>query len=602
MGASRQQVPQLDPAARETVPRGPELYSGASHGNQAALEETVGRSQPACVGPSGLSPGQEHELYLAIFHAAVRTEAHERLDDNEQALSDLGDRYGDVSGSSEAWELLREAAGRVAELDGLITAEADQVRQQGAYAPQLGALLGPEALADSQESAAAGQVQLALLRERRGELFRAAPELALFDAADVGPERSDAELFGGLVPRVAEVRGFIDDTRARIESGDLALHELGPLLDATQQALGIDEAARAAGDPLSVAALSWRDQVQLQEAVLSWSGPLLSFTLGVAAAFASGGTAVLLGLLGAGAGLAGGARELEGAIDGYGAARAGEGGQDIAGSTDRARLRLVLASLDLVLGAADVGLAARAMTRMALPAQTLDAQAARLRSAKAGVTTAEDLARDAAEGGVPRFVVRLVPTRAEAPPSTLDAAFGRGDRPFYFFSRVDDLAGYDGCAADALRAVGWDEESITGFARGRYVHAIVIDTHELPLTGSVAEIRWADVHRAIANDLEDPGAGLHKTLDAAGLDSETFHLRSRQIEALGPDSPIPPELETTAEVLRKAYGLNGLYGGRGVTLSDAAAAPVAREYAVQPVNGADVPDTAWTVVTLGKVE
>ncbi len=327
----------------------------------------------------------DSEGYVALFKGMLRGNAMRQLQENEQKLDEEQRKYGrDRSASSTAWQRLRAIIRkdqalarheREAHRDRVEhQREAARLRQQ-ASGQRTRAGFGEATYAQAAESQRQAEHHGNLAeqyreREEQVKQYRARlrteyPPLSVLDTGTITEQTGNEQIFARIQAGFDEVRTIIDDVKQRIHTEDIPLSKLGPIVDQTKAQMGVTEQTRQSGDPLSVAVTDWLESRDTTEAVITWTGTILSLVLGVAAIIASGGWAIFLGLAGSAVGLGTAVYEFERAEDLYSAARAGEAtGGNLVDDPEAARFNYIMGWVNLVLAGLDLGIAARAASTL----------------------------------------------------------------------------------------------------------------------------------------------------------------------------------------------------------------------------------------------
>ncbi|MGA9770394.1 MAG: DUF4157 domain-containing protein [Blastocatellia bacterium] len=313
----------------------------------------------------GRASGLNAEGYVALFKGLLKANAQTRLEENRKLLTDEEGKYKNTQTDNKHWQRLREVIEKDKEL-------ATYQRLYRQKAMDNSAMIGRAGMAILTSSVVQGWWdEMAVYhrlsneaKEARNTLRVEYPPLAVLDTDDISTDTSNKEVFERISEGFKDVKDMITDVSIRIHEEDIPLGKMGPLVTETTQQMGVTDEKRKSGDAMSVAVLDWLDSQDRKEAIITWSGTIVSLVLGIAAIFASGGTALLLGVSGSLVGLGTAAYSFERAEDIYAAAQAGTGGKPMVDDPEAARFNYIMGWVNLILAGLDLGIAAKAGTTM----------------------------------------------------------------------------------------------------------------------------------------------------------------------------------------------------------------------------------------------
>ncbi len=335
------------------------------HWRPTKLPQTEDFAATAAALREGGSLGLDATGAVALFKTMVKAEAMKRLEENRKHTHELQQQYSDTSEGSPRFSRLRELAekdralaGRRGDLKLLIGL--GRVRMSGAD-PLFMSDTVEQILAENAEH----ERQIDEIDATRAALRGAFPALSVIDTADL-QSRDNAAIGREMARNLAEIRDFITEVEHKVHEDDVPLNEMGPVLEAVKTQLGVSTEKRDSGDPVSQGIIGWLESEGFKDGVIRWGGTGVTIVLTVAAIFASGGWALLLLAAGAITGFGTAAYDFERAADLYDAARSSEaGGRAMVTDPEQAKADYWLGVVNLVLAGLDLGLAARAGSKLA---------------------------------------------------------------------------------------------------------------------------------------------------------------------------------------------------------------------------------------------
>lgn len=315
------------------------------------------------------------------FKAALRAEAHRRLDCTVTEILTTLDKYADADSAepqsqrSPQWENLQrvlaydrqlaskqndymmEAAGWQKVLTGNQYDDCDACH----YADP--ATLSQDSLDQAQQMAYLYSAKAQFCENLRNDVRADHPEFSLLgDTANSKGAHlgEDAELYDKMDAQGQSLLDSISEIRERIDNGDMPLSKLEPVLETVKAQYDISHARAQQGDALSELAMGWVDNQRNWEFAIEIGGAIIGGVLGVVALgclFVPGGwaaTAAIVGTysgaIGAGVGLAAGLYSLERAND---LALAAEVGDDLLADPEAAKWQYTIAKLNMALAVID---------------------------------------------------------------------------------------------------------------------------------------------------------------------------------------------------------------------------------------------------------
>jgi hypothetical protein len=190
---------------------------------------------------------------------------------------------------------------------------------------------------------------------------KAFPELDSVSGERVSYKTNNAQILEKMIKSFDRARKAQDEVRAKIDSGDMPLYKLDPIVDATKAFYGITDKST---DEFGKAVNAWLASERSKDCVIKILSTVVSLGL-AAACFIPGigiGAIIALGAIGAGVGMAGAIYEFEMADDLNDAGESQRSGSSkIVADADAARkeyvwgiVNICLASVDLFLSGAEV--------------------------------------------------------------------------------------------------------------------------------------------------------------------------------------------------------------------------------------------------------
>jgi hypothetical protein len=334
---------------------------------------------------------------VGVFQTRLRDKAVGKLRENLALVDDLEKQFANTAPDSAEWEHLRNRVAPLIERDRKLMRELsaskearDKLKNNGTWSSPIteegtshGGAEGPNemaanalelvderflvpedqvGIADNEGPAATRfEASVAVLDKRIAAMEAAHkgfiaeyPIAAAFHASENVPalesDASNEEIFGALQTGFfAEFRATVKETIDDVNSGDIDLHTLTVYIDETKKELGYDRNADA-----NAAVDKWLEEEAAAERTREIVFTGVAIALTVAAFFATGGAALILGVLGAAAGMADAAFNLEKAADKEQLASAGEIGNEMVEDRDAARFEYWMAILGVALAAVDI--------------------------------------------------------------------------------------------------------------------------------------------------------------------------------------------------------------------------------------------------------
>ncbi len=199
----------------------------------------------------------------------------------------------------------------------------------------------------------------------RSLLRKSFPVLDALDAGSVKIGRTtDAQLYANIVAALDRARKAQAEVKKRIESGDMPLYKLDPIVNAALASFSITESSKA---DFSLAVLEWLAEERKRE----WAIKLGSAVLGIglaAACFIPGigvGAVIALGAIGAGIGGAAAYYEFEMADDLHQAGESGRAGShQLISDPDAAKKEYLWGIVNLILAGVDIFMAGGEVFRL----------------------------------------------------------------------------------------------------------------------------------------------------------------------------------------------------------------------------------------------
>lgn len=314
--------------------------------------------------------------YIALFKGLLKANALAQLQKNRLRLGEIEQQYTRAPRRSKKWQRLR----LMIEKDKRLSKHQIRFESNAAFAriPVRARDRAGEP-DDSKERAANWERQANEVKAVRARLRAEYPPLGVLDTDEIELSTRHNTVLGRIKAGFADIRNVIGVVHTKVHEEDVPLNKLGPIVDQTLKQMGIGKEKRNTGDPMSVAVLDWLDGQDQSESIITWVGTVLTIALGVAAFFASGGTAILLGAAGGAIGFGTAAYEFERADDLHDAARTSQaGGGNLVADPEAARFHYIMAWVNLVLAGLDLGLAAKAGNTLLKSAKTAEGLAGTL--------------------------------------------------------------------------------------------------------------------------------------------------------------------------------------------------------------------------------
>ncbi len=352
-----------------------------------------------------LARSERYGAAVAKFQARVRSRALERVD-------------GHAAHAQRALDEVR--AGRdVAHLAPAIQRARVLMEQHAIFRRAASFNAGEPAAARDYGRAAELEAKARAAMAELKLLYREHPALGVLDLSDfsadhpASPDEIRAALDAGYTELLEEIAGV----RARIVSGDIPVEKLGRLVEEVKAELGV---TGDAGSEEARFVLEHLERVGTTEQLITYGSLVFGVALGVGAFLASGGTAALLGAVGAAVNFGAAAYEFELADDLHDVGRAARHEPDDAMvDPEGAAARYRMAVFNLVLAGADAGLSARAVQTA-----RVFAASSRLGSQMSGLTPSQRVLLDRAVGRPARAQAVLEELSATLDPAALAAARG----------------------------------------------------------------------------------------------------------------------------------------------------------------------------------
>ncbi len=300
--------------------------------------------------------------HVTVFRRKMYEIACQRLDANRTELDAMQARYEAYFGKSKgaqrndmSFEQLRNAIEKDKELqrkDETLCVEQgdafDKLKNAPDYQPFIDNL---QTIKDFRSDIA----------HSRYLIRKAFPEIDSVSGERISYKTNNAQILEKMIKSFDRARKAQDEVRAKIDSGDMPLYKLDPIVDATKAFYGITDKST---DEFGKAVNAWLASERSKDCVIKILSTVVSLGL-AAACFIPGigvGAVIALGAIGAGVGVAGAVYEFEMADDLNDAGESQRAGSSkIIADADAARkeyvwgiVNICLASVDLFLSGAQV--------------------------------------------------------------------------------------------------------------------------------------------------------------------------------------------------------------------------------------------------------
>jgi hypothetical protein len=301
------------------------------------------------------------EINLALFKGMVRATAIQRVQENRALLPKEEAKYQQTGSDDKQWVHLRE----------LIEKDQDLAKKQSEYETRLvnaqiqqqvtmtglrGPIATPFAFQQFSRDIDELREQVAEIKMVRNALRAYSPALAVLDPTKITKTTTNEDIYKSMKAGFKDVNDAIDSVLLKLHRDDVPLAKLGPVVEEVKDSLGVTEAKRKEGDPVSTAVLNWLEKQERTEQLVTWIGTILTIILAIGAFIATGGLALLLGLAASGIGLGTAVYEFNRSDALWSAAKAGKAGAPLVDSYEEARFNYIMAWVNIVLAGLDVGL------------------------------------------------------------------------------------------------------------------------------------------------------------------------------------------------------------------------------------------------------
>lgn len=329
----------------------------ASH-KATAVPSKQGIVGVAAVVRAGLiTPARGGDEFLVInFQNLIRRLALDHLDDNQALLAGLRNKYGTPSDTDPAWKNLRQ----IIEADQRLATGAKKAQQHtmGLRARQHAINAFGAATAgyadEVKNDLSASIAHHKDINQARTTLRKIYPALALIDVDDIDIYTSTKAINTDLVNAFDDLEEALSDLRVSVHEGDITLTRMGPVVDEALSLLAVDKNAAASGDRLSTALLGWLAKQNRDEHIVQFMLLGVEVALTVGAIFTTGPLALFLAIAGTGVGIGTAAYEFEDAADVDTAANASKIGAAFVNDPSGARVKYLMAWVNLLLSGVDV--------------------------------------------------------------------------------------------------------------------------------------------------------------------------------------------------------------------------------------------------------
>ena len=379
----------------------------------------------------GTDLGLNKDAGLALFKGMIKSAALAQLDQNmalmTQAESDLTQSVNQPN--APVWRQLRATIAADQALAQQQRAVERQIHEARSADLHRAEMMTSEDFREIEEGLGPEKERLAAIVAARAELRRGNPGLAVLDTDNVDLDKvTNAQLLTQIKEGMVDVRQHVVAAKQSIHTDDMPLNELAPVVQSVVSALDISAEAAGNGDVVSEAALEWLSDQKFNDRLISLGGAGVSLGLGVGALLTGGSLGVALGLSGSAVGFGTAVYDFERSDDLYTAAEAGKGGHHLIANPDDAAFHRTMAIVNLVIGGADLAIAARAAAKMSKGATALEALSTEMSAERAAEVaenygraklTLDDILLDTTGTGAPRRELRMIASPATSKPVDL---------------------------------------------------------------------------------------------------------------------------------------------------------------------------------------